>query len=62
MKEKKMINIKHLEERKDGSAIVEIELDEDTKRFLIERGFIDVLQTALDKDPMWWKDDEKELS
>jgi hypothetical protein len=52
--------VNYVEEQEDGSAIVEINMDEDAKRFLIERGFIDMLQTALAKDPIWWKDDNED--
>ena len=59
-----MIDIKvtTYEEREDGSAIVNIEMDSDAKRYLIEQGFIAMLKTALEKDPAWWTEaDEMKL-
>lgn len=59
-----MIDIKvtTYEEREDGSAIVNIEMDADAKRYLIERGFVAMLKTALQKDPAWWTiEDEKSM-
>ena len=57
-----MINVKHIKENEDGSAICEIDMDDDAKRWLIERGFIAVLTEALKKDPAWWtEEDEKRM-
>jgi hypothetical protein len=56
------MELKHMKEMDDGSAICELELDDDAKRYLIEKGFIELLQTALDKDPAWWTEaDEKRM-
>lgn len=56
-----MIDIKvtTYEEREDGSAIVNIEMDSDAKRYLIEQGFIAMLKTALEKDPAWWTEEDE---
>ena len=55
-----IITVNCLKENEDGSAICEIEMDNVAKRYLIEQGFITMLQTALDKDPDWWTEqDEK---
>ena len=56
-----MIDIKvtTYEEREDGSAIVNIEMDSDAKRYLIEQGFISMLKTALEKDPAWWTEEDE---
>ena len=57
-----IINVKHMKENDDGSAICEIDMDDDAKRWLIERGFIAVLTEALKKDPAWWtEEDEKRM-
>ena len=48
-----------MKEMDDGSAICELELDDDAKRYLIEKGFIELLQTALDKDPAWWTEQDE---
>jgi len=56
------MELKHMKEMDDGSAICELELDDDAKRYLIEKGFIELLSTALDKDPAWWTEqDEKRM-
>ena len=57
-----IINVKKVKELEDGSAICEIDLDGDAKRWLIERGFISLMTDALKKDPAWWtEEDEKRL-
>jgi len=57
-----IITVNCFKENEDGSALCEIELDNAAKRYLIERGFITMLQTALDKDPDWWTEqDEKRM-
>jgi hypothetical protein len=57
-----IINVKHIKENDDGSAICEIDMDDDAKRWLIERGFIAVLTEALKKNPEWWtEEDEKRM-
>ena len=57
-----IINVRHVKENDDGSAICEIDMDDDAKRWLIERGFIAVLTEALKKDPAWWtEEDEKRM-
>jgi len=57
-----IINVKHIKENDDGSAICEIDMDDDAKRWLIERGFIAVMTEALKKDPEWWsEEDEKRV-
>ena len=54
------IKLEIIKENEDGSALCEVEMDEAAKRYLMERGFIIMLQTALDKDPDWWTEqDEK---
>ena len=53
------MELKHMKEMEDGSAICELELDDDAKRYLIEKGFIEMLQIALDKDPAWWTEAEE---
>ena len=56
------ITVNVFKENEDGSALCEVEMDEAAKRYLIERGFITMLQTALDKDPDWWTEqDEKRM-
>jgi hypothetical protein len=57
-----IITVKSLKENKDGSAICEMEMDEDAKRYLIEQGFLTVLHIAIEKNPVWWSDaDEKRI-
>ena len=57
-----IIGVKHVKELEDGSAICEIDLDNDAKRWLIERGFIALVTEALKKDPAWWtEEDEKRM-
>ena len=41
------IELINLIEEEDGSGIMEVELDEEAKQFLIERGLNDVLIEAL---------------
>ena len=53
------ITVTTYEEREDGSAIVNIEMDSDAKRYLIEQGFIAMLKTALEKDPAWWTEEDE---
>ena len=53
------MELKHMKEMDDGSAICELELDDDAKRYLIEKGFIEILQIALDKNPAWWTETEE---
>ena len=53
------MELKHMKEMDDGSAICELELDDDAKRYLIEKGFIEILQIALDKDPAWWTEEDE---
>ena len=53
------MELKHMKEMEDGSAICELEMDDDAKRYLIEKGFIELLKTALDKDPAWWTDEDE---
>jgi hypothetical protein len=56
------MELRHMKEMEDGSVICELELDDDAKRYLIEKGFIKILQIALDKDPAWWTEaDEMKL-
>ena len=54
-----IINVKHIKENDDGSAICEIDMDDDAKRWLIERGFIAVLTEALKKNPEWWTEEDE---
>jgi len=57
-----IIEVKDIEELADGSAVCELYLDSDAKRWLIERGFISMLTEALDKNPAWWtEEDEKRM-
>ena len=42
------IKTKMLKERKDGSAICELDLDKEAKYWLIGEGFVSVLSKALD--------------
>jgi hypothetical protein len=42
------IQTKLLKERKDGSAICELDLDKEAKDWLIGEGFVSVLSKALD--------------
>jgi hypothetical protein len=43
------IEIIRIEEYKDGSADVEVHMDEKTKLFLINHAFIDILSKSLDE-------------
>lgn len=45
-----MIEVKRLEENKDGSANLEIETDREATRFLVEIGLTRLLEMALDKE------------
>lgn len=56
------IEVKSVKEQDDGSAMCELDLDSDAKRWLIERGFIAVITEGLNKDPAWWtEEDEKRM-
>jgi hypothetical protein len=41
------IDLINLIEEEDGSAVIQVELDEEAKEFLISRGINDVLKEAL---------------
>ena len=57
-----IITVKSFNENEDGGADCDIEMDADAKRYLIEQGFISMLNTALDKNPAWWtEEDEKRM-
>jgi len=58
-----MIEVKRLQENKDGSANLEIETDQEATRFLVEIGLTRLLEMALDKenDEYQWKEaDERD--
>lgn len=57
-----IISVKSVIEQEDGSAICEMDMDNEAKRWLIERGFIAMITEALKKDPVWWtEEDEKRM-
>ena len=43
------IEVIRIEEYADGSADVELHMDEETKRWLINHAFVDILSKGLDK-------------
>ena len=45
-----IIQVKRLEENKDGSANLEIETDQEATRYLVEIGLTRLLEMALDKE------------
>jgi len=45
-----LIEVKRLQENKDGSANLEIETDQEATRFLVEIGLTRLLEMALDKE------------
>ena len=45
-----LIQVKRLQENKDGSANLEIETDQEATRFLVEIGLTRLLEMALDKE------------
>lgn len=53
------MELKHMKEMEDGSAICELEMDDDAKRYLIEKGFIELLQEAIKKNPAWWTEQDE---
>ena len=45
-----MIEVKRLQENKDGSANLEIETDQEATRLLVEIGLTRLLEMAIDKE------------
>lgn len=50
------IKILSLEEHDDGSAIVNLEMDNEAKEFLIEQGFNHILRIGIDKFELEFQD------
>ena len=55
------IKTKILKERKDGSAICELDLDREAKDWLIGEGFVSVLSKALDMSESFTKQQPKRI-
>jgi hypothetical protein len=53
------IEIKEVEEHKDGSATLQIEMSNDTRNLLIQAGLISLIHKYLDKNDMVLEDDSK---
>jgi hypothetical protein len=56
-----LIQVKRLQENKDGSANLEIETDQEATRFLVEIGLTHLLEMALDKENDDYKIDKSLL-
>ena len=51
-----LINVKEFKELENGSADLVVELDEPTKRYLINFAFVEILRRELDEVEQLWEE------